>query len=66
MRTLGLVFYGLAVVPILISLFLVWYALSWGLHPASLFGLYGIAGMISWALWFTGRVLRHKPVEKPE
>jgi hypothetical protein len=65
-RTLGLVLYAFAIVPILFALFLLWYALGWGVHPAGLIALYGFAGILSWALWFTGRVLRQKPVEKPE
>jgi hypothetical protein len=65
-RTLGLVLYGLAVVPILLALFGAWFAVSWGAHPAGLIALYGFAGILSWTLWFTGRVLRHMPAEKPE
>ena len=66
MRKLGLALYGLAVSPILFALFGACYALSWGVHAGGLIALYGFAGILSWALWFTGRVLRHKPVEKPE
>ncbi len=66
MRALGLVLYGLAALPILFALFAAWYALSWGTHPGGLVVLYGIAGVASWALWFFGRVLRHKPVDMPE
>ena len=34
MRALGLVLYGLAVLPILFALFAAWYALSWGIQMA--------------------------------
>lgn len=52
--------YCVAVLPILFALFAAWYATSWGANPGGLIPLYGVAGVVSWALWFTGRVLRHK------
>lgn len=66
MRGLGIALYVLSTIPIAGAVFAWWYLESWGFSPLGGFPVYALALIFSWAFWFTGHVLRSKPVKKPE
>jgi hypothetical protein len=64
-KTFGMALYVVATLPVLFGAYVVWFLTVWGFDPLMLLPALGVLGVASWGLWFTGRVLRSKPVWKP-
>jgi hypothetical protein len=65
-KIFGIALYVVATLPVLFGVYAAWFLTVWGFDPLMLLPGFGVLGVASWGLWFTGRVLRSKPVRKPD